>query len=59
MKCTFCGYEINPGTGKMFVLNTGNILYFCSKKCEKNQLKLRRKPRSMKWTKNYVKGSSK
>ncbi|MET1124964.1 MAG: 50S ribosomal protein L24e [Archaeoglobaceae archaeon] len=54
--CSFCGYEIEPGTGKMFVRRDGRILYFCSGKCEKNMLKLKRNPRKLKWTKYYVKG---
>ncbi|MFH1332515.1 MAG: 50S ribosomal protein L24e [archaeon] len=54
--CTFCGERIEKGTGKMFVFKTGKIAYFCSNKCEKNMLKLRRKARQLKWTKHYVKG---
>lgn len=54
--CSFCGYEIEPGTGKILVLRDGRILYFCSGKCEKNMLKLKRNPRKLKWTKFYEKG---
>ncbi len=54
--CSFCGYEIEPGTGKMYVRRDGRVLYFCSGKCEKNMLKLKRNPRKLKWTKYYVKG---
>ena len=57
--CAFCGYEIEPGTGKMYVRKDGKILYFCSGKCEKNMLKLKRNPRKLKWTKYYVKGGTK
>lgn len=39
----------------MFVQKDGKILHFCSSKCEKNQLKLKRKPRKLKWTKFYEK----
>jgi large subunit ribosomal protein L24e len=53
--CSFCGDEIEPGTGKMFVKKDGSIFYFCSAKCERNQLKLGRVPRRIKWTKRYVK----
>ena len=53
--CSFCGDEIEPGTGKMFVKKDGAIFYFCSSKCERNQLKLGRVPRRVKWTKRYVK----
>jgi large subunit ribosomal protein L24e len=34
----------------MFVKTDGKLLYFCSTKCEKNLLKLKRKPREHKWT---------
>ncbi len=47
--CSFCGSEIEPGTGKMFVKRDGTIFYFCSSKCEKNMLKLGRLPRKVKW----------
>jgi len=50
MKCSFCNNEIPKGTGKMFVRVSGQILYFCSNKCEKNLLKLGRLPREHKWT---------
>ncbi len=51
--CSFCGYEIEPGTGKMYVRRDGRVFYFCSGKCEKNMLKLKRKARKLKWTKHY------
>ena len=50
MKCTFCGKEMSEGKGKMYVKADGKIFYFCSSKCEKNQLKHRRKARTLKWT---------
>jgi len=56
VKCSFCGNVITKGTGKMFVKKDGKIFYFCSSKCEKNLLKLKRKPRDFKWTKSYEKG---
>ncbi len=49
MKCSFCGREIRPGTGKMYVRNDGRVFYFCSSKCEKNMIKLGRIPRKVKW----------
>jgi len=42
MKCSFCNSNVEAGTGVMFVKNDGKIFYFCSKKCEKNMLKLKR-----------------
>jgi len=49
IKCSFCGENIEDGTGKMFVRNDGKVFYFCSSKCEKNMLKLRREPKDVKW----------
>ncbi len=57
VKCTFCGIEIPKGTGKMFVKADGKIFYFCSNKCEKNLLKLGRKPIATRWSKHYIKSS--
>ncbi|OIO63611.1 50S ribosomal protein L24e [Candidatus Woesearchaeota archaeon CG_4_10_14_0_2_um_filter_33_10] len=53
MRCSFCKQNINKGTGKIYVQKTGKVLYFCSSKCEKNMLKLKRKPRTTKWTQEY------
>ena len=51
--CAFCGREIAPGTGRMYVLNRGRILWFCSKKCRVYYLERRRKPEKEKWTQAY------
>jgi large subunit ribosomal protein L24e len=53
MECNFCGHEIAQGTGKMYVTKQGKTFYFCSNKCEKNLLVLKRKPRKVKWTDTY------
>jgi len=53
MKCSFCHENIERGTGKIFVKTDGKILYFCSSKCEKNMIKLKRKPRTTRWTVEY------
>ncbi|HLD85242.1 MAG TPA: 50S ribosomal protein L24e [archaeon] len=50
MKCTFCSKDIEKGTGKMYVLNTGRVQSFCSSKCEKN-MKMGRDSRNFKWAK--------
>ncbi len=55
VKCTFCGNNIEQGTGKMLAKNDGSIFYYCSNKCEKNQQKLGRLPRNTKWTQEYRK----
>ncbi len=54
-KCSFCGKDIPRGTGKMFVKKEGTVFFFCSRKCEKNLLKLNRAPQSKKWTAFYRK----
>ncbi len=55
VKCSFCGKEIKPGTGLMYVKTNGSVLYFCSSKCFKNALKLKRKPIDVKWTEKHRK----
>ena len=54
VKCSFCNNELAKGTGKMYVKVSGQILYFCSMKCEKNLIKLGRIPREHKWVNNAV-----
>jgi large subunit ribosomal protein L24e len=56
VKCTFCGSDIERGTGKMFVKTDGKIFNFCSNKCEKNMFKLKRKPLETKWSSLHKKG---
>lgn len=55
VKCTFCGKEIDKGTGKIFVKDDGRIINFCSTKCEKNMFKLKRKPAKVRWTETFHK----
>lgn len=55
MKCTFCGEIIEKGTGKVYVKKDGKMFYFCSTKCEKNMLKLSRKPIFTRWTQRFKK----
>lgn len=54
MKCSFCQNNIEKGTGEMYVKKDGKVFYFCSNKCEKNMIKLKRKPRTTKWTQEYM-----
>ncbi|HIH38863.1 50S ribosomal protein L24e [Candidatus Woesearchaeota archaeon] len=49
-RCDFCGESIPRGTGRMHVKNDGKILDFCSSKCRKNLLELKRNPLHTKWT---------
>ncbi|MBD3164687.1 50S ribosomal protein L24e [Candidatus Woesearchaeota archaeon] len=55
VKCTFCGQQVKPGTGKIFVYKDGKTNNFCSSKCEKNMLKLKRKPIATKWSSRFIK----
>jgi large subunit ribosomal protein L24e len=50
MKCSFCNNVIEKGKGTIFVRKDGKLFEFCSSKCEKNLLKLRRNPLKVKWT---------
>jgi len=50
-RCSFCGTDIEPGTGKMYVKRDGTILFFDSNKCYKNMVELKRVPRKTAWTK--------
>jgi large subunit ribosomal protein L24e len=56
--CSFCGHQLEPGTGKMFVKKDGTIFYFCSSKCENNHV-LGRVPRKVEWTNAGRKAASK
>lgn len=51
--CTFCGDEIEPGTGRMYIKKDGVVFHFCSSKCFKNLVILGRIPRRTTWTRYY------
>ena len=55
IKCSFCGDNVKPGTGLMFVKNDGTIYTFCTRKCEVALLKHGRKPRTTRWTAAFAK----
>ncbi len=52
-KCSFCGYEIEKGTGKIKFMKDERIVHLCGTKCEKNMFKLKRVPRETAWTAEY------
>jgi len=58
-KCTFCANILRRGTGKMYVQKDAKVLYFCSSKCEKNMLKLKRKPITTRWSGRFQKTTKK
>ena len=51
--CSFCGTDVEPGTGSIYVRNDGSLLYLCSSKCRRNQIYLKRRARRLKWTEVY------
>jgi len=51
--CSFCGNNIEKGSGKMFVKSDGAIMFYCNSKCEKNS-RIRDK-KKVKWTGEYRK----
>ncbi|MCE4628137.1 MAG: 50S ribosomal protein L24e [Desulfurococcales archaeon] len=53
--CSFCGRSIEPGTGIMYVTKRGDIYWFCSSKCYKNFIKLKRNPNKLAWVKKLRK----
>ena len=55
-KCDFCDETLKPGTGMIYVKKDGKVIHFCSRKCEKNRIKLGRRAKDTKWTKKYQKG---
>ncbi len=52
--CTFCGDEIEPGTGRMYIKKDGVVYNFCTSKCFKNMIVLGRVPRRTTWTQYYA-----
>lgn len=53
--CSFCGEKIEPGTGRMYVKRDAKIFFFCSTKCYKNMIQLKRVPRRTRWSKYHIK----
>ncbi len=49
-KCSFCGNPLPEGRGKMLVKTSGQVLYFCNSKCQRNY-ELGRNPKKLKWVK--------
>ncbi|MBR9707118.1 MAG: 50S ribosomal protein L24e [Candidatus Diapherotrites archaeon] len=55
VKCSFCKSDLEKGTGLAVVSAIGKVQYFCSSKCERNALKLKRNPRKVKWVRKAQK----
>ncbi len=43
MKCSYCSGEVQKGAGTMYVYKIGTIRYYCSSKCYKNDIILKRR----------------
>jgi large subunit ribosomal protein L24e len=43
VKCSVCSKEIGKGTGMMYVHRTGHISYFCSNRCYRSAIVVKRK----------------
>ncbi len=56
--CAFCGKEILPGTGLLYVHRSGKTSWFCSRKCRNLALEKRRKSIKVRWTMAYRKAKS-
>jgi large subunit ribosomal protein L24e len=50
MRCAYCKKEVEKGRGIIIVRKDGKTLDFCSSKCERNMLKLKRNPNKRKWS---------
>ena len=53
MKCVFCGVDESPYKGVTQINNDGTMSFFCSGKCRKNALNLKRDKKKLKWTEAY------
>ncbi|MFH2106600.1 MAG: 50S ribosomal protein L24e [Candidatus Micrarchaeota archaeon] len=53
MECTFCSEDLPRGTGLIFSKKDGTLSYYCSSKCKKNHISLKREGRRKKWTKSF------
>ncbi len=42
-KCSYCTESIPFGTGMMFVYKTGDIRFYCSKRCYRNDVIMHKK----------------
>lgn len=53
VKCFFCGRDESPHKGLHLIRNDGTVSYFCSSKCRKNTLNLKRDKRKIKWAEAF------
>ncbi|MFN7104993.1 MAG: 50S ribosomal protein L24e [Pyrobaculum sp.] len=53
-RCHFCGADIPPGYGIMYVKNDGSVQRYCSRKCLVS-VKYGRNPRKLAWVRKRQK----
>ena len=53
VKCNFCGKDEETFKGTHLIKNDGTVSYFCSSKCQKNALNLKRDSRKIRWTESF------
>lgn len=53
VKCVFCGKEEHHFKGVNLIKNDGTVNFYCSSKCRKNALNLKRDRRKLKWALAY------
>jgi len=51
--CTFCGKDESYFKGINLITNKGEVKYFCSSKCRRNALTLKRDKRKVRWTEAF------
>jgi large subunit ribosomal protein L24e len=53
VKCVFCGRETPFHEGLHLITNEGSVKFYCSSKCRKNALKLKRDNRKVRWAEAF------
>ncbi|AET32702.1 MAG: 50S ribosomal protein L24e [Pyrobaculum sp.] len=57
-KCAFCGADIPPGYGIMYVRTDGTVVRYCSRKCFVSATRFKRNPRKLAWVRKQQKRQS-
>jgi large subunit ribosomal protein L24e len=52
-KCVFCGKEQEDFRGTYYMKNDGSKNYYCSSKCMKSSLKLKRDKKKFRWAEGF------
>lgn len=53
IRCIFCGRSEEDYKGTYLIKNDGTQSYYCSSKCRKNHLHLKRDGRRVRWTNSF------